>query len=177
MNSAAEIVAGSSFQLLPVGAGLAGDIKENRYPDRCEVIWLNITSDPNFKIITIMNKTIVIFIISFNILCGLSINAQNTSLLPAPQKATWGKNKFQIAGAKVFVSSDLFLREQKSITHFIDFVKQSTGLFLSTTYTEDPNAQLIVLKSDQPGAALPVPGEKSGNQSREAYRISVTANK
>ena len=48
---------------------------------------------------------------------------------------------------------------------------------LSITYTKDPNSHLIVLDSDQPGHAVPDINEITGNQSREAYRISVTANK
>jgi len=124
-----------------------------------------------------MKNPILFLIVSVLFLCGLNLDAQNTRLLPAPQKATWGNNKFQISGAKVLVSSDLYLREQKSINQFIAFVKQQTGLSLATTFSEDSNAQLIVLKSDQPGQSLPLPGDKAGNQSREAYRLSVTAKK
>jgi hypothetical protein len=124
-----------------------------------------------------MKKTILISIIPLILLIGLNLNAQNRSIMPVPQSVKWGKNKFLLAGAKVLVTSDLFLREQKTITQFIAFVKLNTGLSLTITYTEDPNAQLIVLNSDQPGPALPVPNEKSNNQSREAYRISITTNK
>lgn len=77
----------------------------------------------------------------------------------------------------MLVSPDLLLREPKTITQFIAFVKLNTGLSLSITHSEDPNDQLIVLRSNQLGSALPVPGEKSDNQSREAYQISVTSNR
>ena len=120
---------------------------------------------------------IIFFIIAILLHIGLILNAQNRSLMPVPQSVTWGKNKFQISGAKVQASPDLYLREQKSIDQFIAFVKQYTGLSLSTTYSEDTNTHLIVLNSEQPGPALPLPKEKTGNQSREAYRITVTANK
>ena len=124
-----------------------------------------------------MKKSIIFFIISLLFLSGLSLNAQNHSLLPAPQSAKWGKDKFQISGAKILASPELSSREQKSIAQFIAFVKQNTGLALSITYSDDSNAKLIVLKSDISGPALPVPNEKSGPQSRESYKISVTPNK
>ena len=124
-----------------------------------------------------MKKSIIFFIISLLFLSGLSLNAQNHSLLPAPQSIKWGKDKFQISGAKVLASSKLFSREQKSIAQFIAFVKQNTGLSLTTTFSDDPNARLIVLKTDSAGPVLPVPNEKSGPQSRESYKISVTPNK
>jgi hexosaminidase len=124
-----------------------------------------------------MKKSIPFCVILLMLLNSLNLNAQTHSLLPLPQKVTWGKSKFQIAGAKVLVSYDLFLREQKAIAQFFASVKQNTGLSLTATYSKDPDVQLIVLNSGQPGPALPVPGEKSGNLSHEAYKISVTASK
>jgi hexosaminidase len=125
----------------------------------------------------IMKKKIVIFIIPLLLLAGLAIKAQNHCLMPEPQSIKWGKDKFQVAGAKVFVSAELSLREQKTIAQFIAFVKQNTGVALPITTAYNPKENLIVLKSDQSGPALPLPGEKSGNQSREAYQIHVTNNK
>jgi len=124
-----------------------------------------------------MKKSIIFFIVLVMLLSGVSLNAQNSSLLPAPQNVTWGKDKFQIAGAKVLVSPDLFQREQNAITQFIAFVNQNTGLSLSTTYSEDANARFIVLTTDQAGLVIPEPNEQTGDQSREAYRITVSANK
>ena len=124
-----------------------------------------------------MKKKIVIFIIPLLLLTGLTIKAQSQRLMPIPQSVKWGKNKFLVTGAKVFVSAELSLREQKTIAQFIAFVKQNTGVALPTTAADNPNEHLIVLKSDQPGPALPLPGEKSGDQSREAYQIHVTHNK
>lgn len=124
-----------------------------------------------------MNKKSLFFLIPLLLMVGLSIHAQNHSLLPVPQSVKWGNNKFQVAGAKVFASPELSLREQKTIAQFIALIKQHTGLTLATTHADNPNTHLIVLKSDQPGPALPLPGEKSGNLSREAYQIHVTATK
>ena len=124
-----------------------------------------------------MKRQIIILTVPILLMIGSHLNAQNNSLLPAPQNVTWGKDKFQIAGAKVLVSPDLFQREQNIITQFIAFVNQNTGLSLSTTYSEDANARFIILTTDQAGLAIPVPNEQAGDQSREAYRITVSAKK
>lgn len=124
-----------------------------------------------------MKKKFILIIIPLLLLAGLNIKAQKNSLMPVPQSVKWGNNKFQVAGAKILATPELSLREQKTIAEFIAFVKQNTGLTLTTTRADTPNAHLIVLKSDQAGSALALPGEKSGNQSREAYGIHVTASK
>lgn len=124
-----------------------------------------------------MKQRFIISILLVVLFSSTTLKAQNLSLLPVPQKVTWGKNKFRIADAKISVSPELFSREQKTITQFIAFVKQNTGLALSTTYSEETGEQLIVLKSDQSGPALALPNEIAGNQSREAYRIIATTGK
>ena len=44
-----------------------------------------------------MKKPIIFLIVLLMLLSGVILNAQNSSLLPAPQNVTWGKDKFQIA--------------------------------------------------------------------------------
>lgn len=124
-----------------------------------------------------MNKVIIFFSFLFLFLSGFHLDAQNPGLLPVPQKVTWGNNKFYVSGAKILVSADFYTREENAISQFISFVKNKTGLSLSIIYNEDPDAQLIVLSSGQPGTVLPAVDEKTGPQSREAYSISVTARK
>jgi hypothetical protein len=108
--------------------------------------------------------------------CGI-LNGQDNTLLPAPKKAVWGIDKFHLEGAKILISADLQEREQSSVSQFIRFVKERTGIIISTTYTEEPGKQMIVLKSDQPGASLPVPDEKTGPGSRESYQIRVSSSR
>lgn len=107
----------------------------------------------------------------------MGLSAQNRTIMPVPQSVQWGKEKFQISGAKVYVSPDLYSREQKSIDQFISQVQQATGIKLSTIYSLDQSANLIVLKSNSQGSELALPGDKTGKESREAYKISVKANR
>jgi hexosaminidase len=115
---------------------------------------------------------VIVFFCSFSLL-----NGQAPLLLPAPAKATWGNEKFLLRGAKIFISADLLDREQDEITGFISSVKETTGIALTTTYSEEPGVRLIALSSDGAGSALPVPDEKAGPGSRESYQISVTQSK
>lgn len=105
------------------------------------------------------------------------INGQDHSLLPAPKKTVWGTDKFHLEGAKILISAELLEREQTTISQFTRFVKENTGVTMNTTFAEEPGVQMIVLNSDQPGAALPVPDEKAGSGSRESYQVSVSKGK
>ena len=123
-----------------------------------------------------MKRRIVILTVSVILIIGSNVNAQVNSILPAPQDLTWGNGKFQIAGAKVLVSPDLFRREKKAIEQFIAYVEKTTGESLLTTYSYDATAKLIALNTDRVGLAIPGTIEQTGDKSREAYRIAVTSN-
>ena len=124
-----------------------------------------------------MTKWSIIVAITILLICNSTLFAQPPALLPAPQKAVWGQNKFKIKGAELLVSPDLMQREGKSIIHFIELVKQRCRITLLIIHAEDPKSNVIILDSGQPGTALPTVHEIVGDHSREAYRISVTANK
>ena len=113
-------------------------------------------------------------IIILTSLSGISLHGQDHKLLPAPVKAVLGKDKFPLDGAIILISPDLLEREQTAIAHFIRFVKEISGILIKTTFAEEPGVKMIILKSDQPGSALPVPDEKTGPGSRESYQITVS---
>ena len=111
------------------------------------------------------------------LLSNLLLNAQNPVLLPAPQKITWGNNKFPLSEARLLLPKDMPASEQKNIMNFTGYVQKLTGISLNTVYNELSDKPCIFLTSDHTAPALALPGEKSGSQSRESYRISVNANK
>ena len=121
-----------------------------------------------------MKKNTILILAIFFLLNSSGLLGQSHNLMPQPQNITWGKSNFQITGAKILVSPDLLSREQNSITQFTDFVRQTTGVSISITYSDDHQGRLIILNSEQAGQALPLPNEKPGSQSRESYKISVT---
>ncbi len=105
--------------------------------------------------------------------CGI-LKAQYPSLLPLPEKVTWGKEKFFLTGAKLLISPELLDKEQTAIIHFKVLIKEIAGVTINTTYSEDPGVRMIVLRSDEPGQVLPVPDDQAGPDSRESYQIHVT---
>jgi hexosaminidase len=124
-----------------------------------------------------MNRRFILTAISFLMLTGININAQNISLLPAPQYVKWGKTRFLPADAKIMVAPDIYQREKNNIDSFIAALKEKTGHSLTVTYHEESGINLIILNSEQHGPAVPLPNEKTGNGSRESYTINVTSGK
>jgi hexosaminidase len=124
-----------------------------------------------------MKKPSALLIILLAVLTGGIIKGQDHYLIPAPQTANWGKEKFHIEGSRIFISAGLLAREKTSITQFIQFVQENTGITLSTTFNEEPPGRLIVLNSLMAAETLPVPNEKTGPGSRESYQISVSESK
>lgn len=117
------------------------------------------------------------FIIVIALIACATVYGQESRLLPGPKKAAWGKDRFNLEGAKIVIAPDLLEREKTAIDNFIRFTKETAGLTVTTAYFEEPGVRMIVLKSGRKGSALPVPDEKSGPGSRESYQISVSADK
>lgn len=122
-----------------------------------------------------MKKRICYCLIYFLFLINLSLNAQN--LLPGLKKVNRGQSKFHLSNARILISGDYTGDNQKTIDLFIELVKKQTGIILSKTSLKDQSAPLIVINSDKAGSELPVPNEKQGKQSREAFQINVTDDK
>lgn len=124
-----------------------------------------------------MKNTAFNFICTLALATGMSLHGQDHNLIPAPEKVTWGKGKFHLAGAGIVASAELIQSEQTAISQFLRFVNGITGIMPCTNYSEEPGVRMIVLNAVEPGPALPVPDEKPGPGSRESYRISVSAGK
>nr|WP_262901543.1 beta-N-acetylhexosaminidase [Flavihumibacter profundi] len=103
--------------------------------------------------------------------------AQGPKLLPAPQKAEYGKNKFQLSGAGILFTGDLTAADQQAIGQFVEYVKNRTGIPLTSTRDKDAVTPLIVFSCEHTGTDLPLPGETAGAGSREAYQVNITRNK
>ncbi len=120
-----------------------------------------------------MKSRTILFLCIFGLLSSSYLMGQDYNLIPAPKKAVWGKGKFMLEKARIYLPADLLDREEASIAEFIKFVKDRQGTDLETTYYNEPGMPMITLNSAQPGPRVPVPDEKSGPGSREAYHISI----
>jgi hypothetical protein len=112
------------------------------------------------------------------LLTVLAASAQDrsASLMPRPQKITYGKGSFALQGARVYIPHDLSSGARQAIDGFIARVKERTGVRLQET-GEASGQRLITFAADAGAPSLPVPGERAKKQSREAYTVSVNEGK
>ena len=122
-----------------------------------------------------MKKLICYGLINLLFVINSTLNAQSEP--PLLKKVNPGKSKFHLSAAKILISKDTPEDNLKMIDLFIGLVKQQTGIILSKTFVIDQSAPLIILNTEKSGSDLPLPGEKQGKQSREAYQINISAKK
>ncbi len=115
----------------------------------------------------------------FLMMCSTALlHAQNQTLLPAPQKLSYGKNKFPLFGSTILIGADLTKEDRQAIDEFMAWTAEYAAVSIATTRDKDAgNISLIVFNCEHSGTPLPVPGEKAEADGREAYKISVTTNK
>ncbi len=98
--------------------------------------------------------------------------AEHAAILPAPQQITYGAGSLSLSGLPVRIGASATEDDQFAAQTLAACIGQATG-----------NVPAIVSAGSQPsislertGAAdpLPVPGETPGEQSREAYTVSIT---
>ncbi len=99
--------------------------------------------------------------------------------LPALQKAVYGKGRFILDHAGVWVSAGMPEEEKLAVNGFIDYVRVQAQLSLAAFSPDQPSPErpgipLLVIDCDHSGASLPFPGDKAGPQSREWYSIRVS---
>ncbi len=107
-------------------------------------------------------------------LSALSAGATvHNPVMPQPQKITYGKGQFVIKGLTIGFAS-------KPVTEDLFAAKELARIFSKITKTNIPvnesigsGASVILSRTGNPDP-LPVPGEKSGPDSRESYTIKVT---
>lgn len=95
--------------------------------------------------------------------------APHSPLLPAPVKVEYGTGYLQLASVCVTPLQSPAAEDSFAVATLL----QGSGGALSTC--SGPHVTAIHLERTGPVAALPVPGEAPGPQSREAYTIDISA--
>ena len=117
-------------------------------------------------------------VLSFLLLKGiLTFAVGQNQLMPLPQIIKYGTGKFNLSNARLFKAKDFSIGDQKAINQFVFSIKEQTGITLPTTDSKAALSPLIVFASEHAGSLLPIPNEKTGKESREAYQINVTPKK
>jgi hexosaminidase len=122
-------------------------------------------------------RQVVYLVICFSVLTVLpALLIAQKQLMPLPQEISYGSGKFELAPAKIVSAKDLSIDNRKAIDRFVAAVKEQTGIAISITDSKAATSA-IIFKCEHTGSALPLPNEKAGKESREAYSINVTSNK
>jgi hexosaminidase len=98
--------------------------------------------------------------------------AQHAVLLPAPREIHYASGSLPIRNLSIKLLHGTNTEDNFAASELKREISQKTGLDLST---QAPSAPTIVL--DRTGASdpLPLPGEKPGPDSREAYHLTINA--
>ncbi|HET8637852.1 MAG TPA: beta-N-acetylhexosaminidase, partial [Acidobacteriaceae bacterium] len=109
--------------------------------------------------------------------CGSTISAvaqQRPQLLPEPQSVEYGAGSIAIQGLVINVGPQPTAEDQFAANELARGLEQKTGIRLRVSEAAAPGRS-ILLKRTGAVDALPVPGEKPGPDSREAYQLTVSS--
>ncbi len=97
----------------------------------------------------------------------------HTPLLPHPQQIRYGEGRIPVRGLSVRLLAEPSAEDRFSAEHLSNCLSDLAQEPVPVSEGEAASAA-IVLKRTGPVDALPMPGERSGPDSREAYVVKVT---
>jgi hexosaminidase len=108
------------------------------------------------------------------LVCTAAWSADHRPLLPQPQSVQYGQGQLKVSGLSIRFKSQPGEEDRFAAAELAKGIANQTGVKLSI---EGSSAHGPTIDLDRTGAveALPVPGEKPGPDSREAYRLTVNA--
>jgi hypothetical protein len=102
----------------------------------------------------------------------LPVSAAHRAILPTPQKLTYGAGAFRLGGARIGFAHAPAAEDRFAARQLAGCLQEATGTPVAVASS---GAAAIVLERTGAVAALPLREEKPGPESRESYRISITA--
>lgn len=113
-----------------------------------------------------------------NILIGLVAGAcamaAHSPLLPRPQEIHYGAGVLPLQRLTVHVMPNAAPEDYFAAHELAAILSARSPIPIAVTRDENAAKQAIVLRRIGPVAALPVPGERPGPNSREAYELKIT---
>ena len=104
-----------------------------------------------------------------------TLAAAQRQLLPQPQRAEYGTGTLPIAGLAITFASTPSAEDRFAAQELALRLKEETGTTVPVLTSSRHTGSAITLKRTGAVDALPVPGEKAGPDSREAYHLIVSA--
>jgi hexosaminidase len=107
------------------------------------------------------------------LVCPISTRAAHNPLLPRPQQVTYGAGHRAVRGLAIEFSSAPAPEDRFAAKQLAKWLGLRAGAEIPIRETKTGGPSIIL---DRTGAvdALPIPGEKPGPDSREAYELKVT---
>lgn len=118
-----------------------------------------------------MRITLFVFICAA--LC-LPAVAQHSPLIPKPQRVKYGSGSLPVAGLAIRIAGDAADEDRFAASQLAAGILERTGVAVPVTSGTEVHPA-ILLERAGPVDALPVPGERTGPESRESYRLTVGA--
>jgi hypothetical protein len=106
---------------------------------------------------------------------GSQAQAEHATILPAPQQISYGSGTLSLLGLPIRLPSGAVEEDRFAAQTLADCISRATGSQPVILADGQPATRSVSL--DRTGALdpLPVPGESPGPDSREAYKLSITA--
>jgi len=108
------------------------------------------------------------------LLCCTSMAAAHSPLLPKPHEIRYGAGQLPVCGLRIRVAGNAADEDRFAANALAAILSARCTTAVLVAETLDGPGPAIALKRTGPVAALPLPGERPGPDSREAYRIQIT---
>ena len=113
---------------------------------------------------------LLIFVLS----CS-GLHAAHSPLLPEPQQIRYGSGSLPLAGLRVRLAGVATDEDRFAATELARLLSAHGRTLIPVAENPDVSGPSLVLKRTGPVGSLPLPGERPGPDSRESYRIRITA--
>ncbi|MGI8959913.1 MAG: beta-N-acetylhexosaminidase [Bryobacteraceae bacterium] len=110
--------------------------------------------------------------VSICVLFCTSVAIAHSPLLPKPQQIQYGSGQLALKGLNICLAAGGAEEDRFAANELAAMLSARSSAPISIV--EHPSGPCIVLKRTGPVADLPLPGERPGPDSREAYRLKIT---
>lgn len=107
-------------------------------------------------------------------LCCTALAAAHSPLLPRPQQVQYGPGQLPLRGLSIRLAGNAAAEDRFAASELAALLSARCATPIPVVENLDGPGPSIVLKRTGPVAGLPVPGERPGPDSREAYRMKIT---
>ncbi len=107
-------------------------------------------------------------------ICCTSMAAAHSPLLPKPQQIQYGPDRLPLRGLYIRLARDAAGEDRFAAGELAAILSAHCATPIPIAESPDGTGPSIVFKRTGPVASLPVPGERPGPGSREAYRLKIT---